>query len=199
MIESKILQRSLCLVGLIAVTMLGACANGVTTIYGEDHTSPFSPSLVSYVTRTGEMPTVIHGNPFGQGPTDAEAIAASLQSPAWYPPFRFDTRPEPGQSSAAFLVLLFNPVDRTSGGNEVCQAPWAQPLLPGGGPIRLQATLCLGGRYIAHLALIGPPASSPQDPVFRHMMDQALVTLLAPVTSQNSINGSFFFGGYFSE
>ncbi len=191
------MRRTLCLVSLVFLATLGACDNGVTTIYGEDRTTPFSPQLISYLTRRGEMPTIIRGNPFRHGPTDAGAIAASLQSPAWYQPFRFDTRTTPGSSSGEFLVLLFNPADRSSGGDEVCRAPQAQPVLPGSGPIRLQATLCLGSHYIAHLALIGMAASGPQDPEFRHMMNQALVTLLSPLMSQNSINGLTPSGGHF--
>ncbi len=191
------MRHSLSFIGLATALIVGACANGVTTIYGQDQTMLYSPGFVPYVTQSGNINTVIRGNPFGPGPlADPEVIAASLQSPAWYPQFHFSTRPVPGQQTDIRIVLIFNPADRSSGGNDTCLAPQQQPIYAGGGPIRLQAALCVGNHYVSHLAVIGPSASSPQDPAFRDMMDQVIASLLPPIGSQDIT--SYPQGGFLS-
>lgn len=191
------MRRPLSLIGLVTVLILGACAHRVTTIYGDGQTMLYSPGLVPYVTRSGEIDTIIRGNPFGPGPVaDPEAIAASLQPPGWYAPFRFTTRPMPGRHTDARIVMIFNPIDRSSGDDDVCRAPQLQPIYRGGGPIRLQAALCIGNRYVSHLAAMGPPASGPQDPAFRNLMDQTMTSLLPPIGSQDI--ASYAQGGFIS-
>ncbi len=192
------MRRHISLASLaVAALTLGACAHGVTTIYGQDTASLYTPSLVAYATQSGTLYTIVRGNPFGPGPGNPEAIAASLQSPGWYPPFRFVTRPMPGSRTDARLVLIFNPVDRTSGDDETCRAPQLQQIRPGGGPVRLQAVFCIGSRYVSHVAVMGPPASSPQDPAFQEMMNETLASLLPPLLNQE-INASIQSGGNLS-
>lgn len=190
------MRRYLSLLSLAAALALGACAHGVTTIYGQDQTPLYSPGLVPYATESGTLYTIVRGNPFGPGPGNPEAIAASLQSPGWYPPFRFVTRPMPGLRTDARLVLIFNPVDRTSGDDEACRTPQLQRIRPGGGPVRLQAAFCIGNRYVSHVAVMGPPASSPQDPAFHEMMNETLASLLPPIGSQDI--GTYLQGGFLS-
>lgn len=164
---------------LTAVALLAGCA-GASRISMVDHNTQYTPEMFTYTGMSGEVNTVIRGNPFGPGVGDPEAIAAVFPTPAWTQPRRFTTHPGPNTPSNYRLVLIFNSQISGPGGDQICQDPDSEPVSEGGGPIRMQAVFCTGERWASQLYATAPPAAGPNDPEFRNMLGHASMLLFPP-------------------
>jgi hypothetical protein len=63
--------------------------------------------------------------------------------------------------------------------------PEAQPVENGSAPVRLQATFCVGKRWVSTLVASGPAAKGVDDPAFRALMEQVSYELLPPKNKKN--------------
>jgi hypothetical protein len=166
-----------------AALALAACA-GVDRISYYDRVALYTPSLVSYASKSGEMPVEIAGNPFA-APTDAENIASALQLPAHFSPARLTTRPGPGTASNVRLVMAFNATAPGAAEVALCNNLRAMPVRPGGAETRVSVALCASERPATWLVAEGPVGDGPRDPRFQRLMASAFQTLM-PLTLPDS-------------
>src|SRR5271156_890068 len=88
--------------GIVAVlAALTACAAGPVAIGGTQYASYYDPNLIRYATRTGEIPVVVRGAPFG----DPAGIVAAMTAPAWLGSVHFV--PATGAEGGYRVILQF--------------------------------------------------------------------------------------------
>jgi hypothetical protein len=161
----------------IMPVVLTACV-GATTIYYSDNTTRFYPEFVRYASATGEMAIEIYGNPFGtSGSTNAAAIAAVLDMPPDYGDARFTTTPKPNLAKQR-VVIVFNPVHPSPGGNAVCSDPAAIALAPPADPMRVEMALCSSEDWVSQATIVGPRGMNINDPMFRKTIGDGLQELM---------------------
>jgi hypothetical protein len=163
--------------GLLA---LAGCNDGLIRTGAMEYASLYDPYLIRYATRTGEILAVVRGNPFGQGAVDAQAIAGAFYMPGWVGTVRVTTHPRSETPSNYKIVLLFGPHARGPGNDDTCAAPESEPVENASGPIRLQATFCVGSRWVSTLVAAGPAAAGVDDPAFRNLLSQVSYDLFPP-------------------
>ncbi|HYM32753.1 MAG TPA: hypothetical protein VEU47_15735 [Candidatus Cybelea sp.] len=168
----------------IGALTIVSCSNNLMRTGAMEYSSLYDPYLVRYAMRTGEIRAVVRGNPFGPGPVDADAIAGAFYLPVWVGPAHVTAHPRPDTPSNNKIVLLFGPHARGPGGDETCATPETQPVEDGSGPIRLQATFCVGARWVSTLVAAGPGAKSANDPAFRALMTQVGYDLFPPFSQK---------------
>ena len=166
-----------------AAMALAACA-GFDRISYYDRVALYTPSLVSYASKSGEMPVEIAGNPFAAA-TDAEIIAGALQLPAHFSPARLTTRPGPGTASNVRLVMAFNATAPGAAESALCNNLRTLPVRTGGAETRVSMALCASDRPAAWLVAEGPVGDGPRDPRFQRLMASALQTLLPLATGDS--------------
>jgi hypothetical protein len=164
----------------VGLAVLAGCSEGVTRTGAMEYASLYDPYLVRYATRSGEIMAVVRGNPFGPGPVDADAIADAFYLPGWVGAAHVTTHPRSDTPTNYKIVLLFGPHARGPGGDDTCAAPETQPVENASGPISLQATFCVGPRWVSTLVAAGPAAASANDPAFRALLSQVSYDLFPP-------------------
>lgn len=168
------MRRVWLLAGLAA--LLG-CDDPVK-ISNADRQTPYAPALVRFAAKSGELATVIHGNPFPAA-VDAETIASAIHLPGWLPRgTRLTTRPSPPTPTNIRIVLAFQPTWRGVREQWLCDGNARLELAPGGGKITVAAALCVDGTPVSWLQGQGEPAASPAAKSFQNLMNQVMANLL---------------------
>ena len=178
-------MRGVSLFSCVALA-LAACT-GVDRITYMDWTALYTPGLVSYAAKNGEMAVEISGNPFATA-TDAESIAGALSLPSYFAPARLTTRPGPGTASNIRLVLAFNADVRGAAEYALCTRLSTLPVRPDGGETRVAMAFCASERPASWAVAEGPVGDGPRDPRFQRLMATALLTLLPPNRSDNNMD-----------
>lgn len=185
--------------GLMAAALSG-CAeiqNRTAIIGSADYSTLYNPGMVSYSALSGEIATVVRGDPFGHGdtPDQAEAIANQLVSPGWLGARRFTTLPHPETRSNYKVVLIFNPARLNTGDDQTCARPNEEPTLGrAAGASTFTAVFCADVRWASRLSGTIPLASGPDSPAFRDALNIALSELLPsrnPVVEPGGFEGVF--------
>jgi len=164
-----------------SVTLLAGCSGTATRLGYADQTTLYTPDMIGYAAPKGELATVVRGNPFGGSIGDPEAIAAAIKPPARYGQVRLTTRPGPGTPDNYRLVLIFDPPVGAPTGDLACNDAAASQGGTGGGPVRVQASFCIGGRLASQITGTGAPASDVNSPAFQDLMGQVMENMFPPV------------------
>ena len=157
-----------------AVAMLSGC---YTVNYVEQATA-YGPSYVSYVSRSGSMPTEVFGNPFGtDSQADAELVSMiTLPNGHGSKPAHIMTAKERAEGHR--LVLVFNPADKLIDGHKVCENSRFETA-PANGTFVIQAALCSHSSVISEARANVPLViTNINDETFQNMMYSVLAALL---------------------
>lgn len=177
--------KPMILAGAVAVA-LGGCASvqNRTSAFGyTDYTALYSAGMVRYAAQSGEIATVVRGDPFGRGDTamQAEAIASQLASPGWLGPRRFTTNPRADTKSNYKLVLVFNPTRLNVGDDQTCAMPGEEPTMGRSeGASKFMAVFCADARWASHLEGTVPLGQGPESVEFRNALNLAVLELMPP-------------------
>ncbi len=166
-----------------AALALAACA-GLDRVSYMDQAALYTPGLVAYASKNGEMAVEIAGNPFAAA-TDAESIAGALRLPEYFAPARLTTRPGPGTASNIRLVLAFTDAPGAAE-QALCARLGTLPVRPAGGETRIAMALCASERPASWAVAEGPVGDGPRDPRFQRLMASALFSLLPPTRGDNN-------------
>ena len=164
------------------ILLLAGCAGGVSRIGGAQYESYYDAELVRYAARTGQIPVVVAGNPFG----DDAAVVAAMRPPAWLADARFvpvGTAPDYYR-----VVLVFGQTPKGWSAEAACKLIDGDPAIPAGRADRLQATFCGGARPVSSLFAEGPSIAGASDPAFRKFLGQ-VVSVLLPAKNPRPIAG----------
>ena len=172
---------------LAGLLLLAGCTSG-TTIYYSDNYTRYYPEFVRHASASGEMAMEVYGSPFGS--TDAgsaSAIASGLKMPPGFGEARFTTTPDPKRAKQR-VVLVFNAVHPSPGGDAVCGNLKAIQLGPTADPMRVEMALCSSGDWVSQATVVGPRGSSPNDPAFRKTVEDGLFELI-PYLNHSASDG----------
>ena len=164
---------------MASVLVLNACADAVRSTSSQDVSLRTGVlSTFAYAAVTGEMNTVVIGNPFDI-PKDAleRVITETMQGNHYGPRTTFTTTPSVDARSDYRVVMMF---DRPRGMNrqQLC-APKAQlEPEPRGDRLRLATAFCARNQLLSWVdSSIRAPAS-PDDPAFRKLIANAIFNLI---------------------
>ena len=175
----SVAAATMCLLGLVG------CSTGATRLGAIDYTSQYDPNFVRNAASTGQITAVVRGNPFGPGAVDADAIAGAFYLPSWVGTAHVAAHSGTEAPTGYRIVLLFGPHSPGPGDDDTCARPEAQPVENGSGPVRLQATFCIGSRWASTLVAAGSAVNGIDDPAFRALMEQVSYDLLPPKNKKN--------------
>lgn len=173
---------SLALLAVLAV--LGGC-EGLNGQAG--YARFYDPALVAAAAREGRLALVVQGSPVA-GMQDA-AIAAVMPAPTLLPGTRYRATSPTAQDAPYRVILIFQPAARALGGDDVCARPAEQPSTAPGGPVRVQATFCVGDRAASTAWADGPAVTGIDDPSFRHWLGLVIDRLLPTVNPATARSG----------
>ena len=169
---------------LVLAASVAALAGGTgteTRLGYSDQTTLYYPELVGQAATKGELPTVIRGNPFGNSLGDPQAIAAAIRPPARYSSVHLSTNPQLVSPDGYRLVLIFDPPVNAPSGDLACRDKDAAEGGNSAGPVRVQASFCIGNRLASQVTGTGAPASSPDAPAFQSLMGQVMEVMFPPI------------------
>jgi hypothetical protein len=170
---------------LASTALAGACTQSTVSTGSPDYQMYYYPGLLNSVVKGGEMPTVILGNPFGPGKTDPNAIAAMLPHPGIAQPFNYRAVSANDSRRSWRVILVFNPAIAARAESDTCIVPNEELVASGGGPISVKAVFCAPDRWTTTVVGFGPPATGPDDPNFRQLMN-AVISQLLPTDQPTS-------------
>lgn len=158
---------------------LAACSSQ-TPLLERAYFGSYSQSNFNYAARKGEVPTVVHGNPFaGDRAAFAQDVAARMKAPAYYAgPVKF-TAVE--NSRAYRLAMVFNP-SSTQVDISVCRNQVSKTQGQLRGEVRVLAAFCGGERVLSSVRGRVDGVTSTDDPRFQQLLDQVSLALF-PIRS----------------
>ncbi len=164
--------------GLVLLLAATSCTPIVT---GEGATSrdTYSSTFVTYAITHGPMPTRILGNPSGLPAAAFQNLTLSrLRLEGGFPPATFAIDPQPRPDHDFHVVLAFNPVDRSSFGNDMCAGSASISTEPTA-DLYVKAAFCRRGRPLTTNFVRLPMPADFAAPIYGQALGQ-LITLLMP-------------------
>ncbi len=152
---------------LVAITLLAACTSGVTLSRSQSASRYFNY-------HGGQLPIVIHGNPFGGSKADFDqAVASVAQARLRNPSIALNLHDGTGSLPEYYTVMAFNAPQS--------QSPWGLCRTDGGeipgaadsGQIRLLSAVCRGNNAIGWAVASAGEATGVQSPLFQTLVSQA--------------------------
>ena len=179
--KSRSTSRKLLLAGaaMASVLVLNACANAVRSTSSQDISLRTGVlSTFAYAAATGEMNTVVIGNPFDI-PKDAleRVITETMQGNHYGPRTTFTTTPSPEARSDYRVVMMFDR-PRAMNRQQLCGPREQLTPEPEGDRLRLASAFCARNQLLSWVdSSIAAPVS-PDDPAFRNMITNAIFNLI---------------------
>jgi hypothetical protein len=168
---------------LAAFALLLGC-DGVT-VYEPLSAQRYSRGDFEYAARSGEMQTEVVGDPFGNAPGLAAAVAEYMYRANHGPAVKFALEPA-GRGSAPFhVVMVFNPPLRATGA-DACAHVGGLETARGSDPVNLLAAFCSGDVVMSEASGRIGGVAGPDDPKFRSLV-RAVTTALIPVDDRKNV------------
>lgn len=176
----------------LAGVMVAAAACATNNVHSVgDNTNRYTPNQVNYATSTGEVRTVIIGNPFAMSKAAFdESVTTHMEGrPLWSSHARYTTQPSPEAQTAYHVAMAFNPPANYDG-NDVCASreSAANPTI--GGKLRVVAAFCSTDEKLSDTLVYSGGVSGPTDPIFVDMIHQVMIDLF-PQRDPNVGRGVF--------
>lgn len=164
--------------GLAVLLAVASCSPLVT---GEGATSRdrYSSTFVTYAITHGPMPTQIIGNASRLPVDEFQRLTLSrLRLEGGFPPATFVIGPQPLPDHDFHLVLAFNPVDRSSSGDDLCRGT-AAVSAESAAELYIKAAFCRRDRTLTTNFARLPTPDDFATPTYAQALGQ-LLTLLMP-------------------
>ena len=151
---------------LFASVLLSACTTGVTLLQSKS-----AARYYSY--HGGQMPMIVHGNPFGGPKADFDqAVANSAQARLRNPSIAFTVHDRSAALPEFYTVMAFNAPQS--------QSPWGLcatdgrdfPTAVGGGQVGLLAAVCRGNNALGWANATAYDVTAVQSPSFQTFVSQ---------------------------
>lgn len=182
-------QRLAALAGFLAV----GCA-GVSTIGHCDQVPAYGPSFVSYAARKGQIPLVVHGDPFGLPAAEtAQVLAARLRLPGWFADVPFAARSNDATTRQDYRVVLIANPARALTADEACGTLTDLPMAGRSAMLHLHASFCAPDGWLS-MVQGRAPAERPESHATQGLLDQLMATLLPPRNRHHEADGQREFG-----
>lgn len=165
------------LAALVAVALAtSACSGEIMT--SQLHRAN-SDGFFSYGAGTGEMWTVVVGNPFPVSKDTLDQIVTqALEKNHNGPMTHFTTTPsKPGNDNIRVVVALNTPPSMDNG-RTLCGDPAAIPTGSTGERLRATVGFCIDSDLYSSVNISTPAVASPADPAFKHMIASAMWQLI---------------------
>jgi len=177
---------------VLAGVLVGAAACANTTVHSvSDSSARYTPNQVNYVTSSGEVRTVILGNPFAMSKVDFDnSVTSHMEGrPLWSSHARYTTHPSDQAKTAYHVAMAFNPPENYDA-DDVCASRDSAASPGSAGNIRIVAAFCSADTRLSDTLVYGGGASGPTDPVFVKMIRQVMLDLF-PQRDPNVGRGVF--------
>jgi hypothetical protein len=173
----------------LVLAILGLGCTGVQTLGHGDHASAYGPSFVSYAARSGQVPLVVRGDPFGLAPAETSRVLAErLSLPGWFANRPFLATPDNATSRRDYRVVLIANPARPLLREEPCGDLSQVPVAGQGQTLTMHATFCAPDGWLASVR--GQmPAALPGNPALQGFLDQLMATLLPPRNPHHDPDG----------
>jgi hypothetical protein len=164
---------------MASVLALNACADAVRSTSSQDISLRTGVlSTFAYAAATGEMNTVVIGNPFDISKDALERlITETMQGNHYGPRTTFTTTPSPNAQAHFRVVMMFDR-PRAMNRQQLCGPREQLKPEPRGDRLRLATAFCARNQLLSWVdSSIRAPAS-PDDPAFRNMIANAIFNLI---------------------
>ena len=153
--------------------LLSGCATGVTL-----QQSQSAARYISY--SSGQIPMVVHGNPFGGSKTDFSRAAASVaQSLLRHPPIEFTVHEDASSLPQLHAVLAFN-APRSQSPWNLCGGKNVDTTISSDGKVNLLVAICSADKSLGWAIATASDAASVQSPSFQTLVSQAVEAAVQP-------------------
>ncbi len=158
---------------LLVSLLLSGCASGVTLLK--------SQSAARYTNYTsGQMPMVIHGNPFSGSKADFnQATASAAQTLLRHPPIEFTIHNNASSLPKLYAVLAFN-APRSKSSWNLCDGKNVDTTVSDKGKINLLVAICSETKAIGWAIATASDVASVQNPSFQRLVSQAVEAAVLP-------------------
>lgn len=173
---------------------LAAVALATSACSGEIMTSQLhranSDGFFRYGAGTGEMRTVVVGNPFPVSKDMLDQIVTqALEKNHNGPMTHFTTTPSKPGNDNTRVVVAFNTPSSMDNVRTLCGDPAAIPTGPSNDRLHATVGFCIDSDLYSSVNISMPNVASPSDPAFKHMIASAMWQLIPtndPLSHGNS-------------
>lgn len=158
---------------LLGSALLSGCATGVTLLQ--------SQSAARYTSfSSGQIPMVVHGNPFGGSKPDfSRAAASAAQKLLRNPSLEFSVQDDASSLSQVHAILAFNAPQSQSPWN-LCGGKSVDAIVSDGGKLNLLVAICNADKAMGWAIAAASDATSVQSPSFQTLVSQAAEAAVQP-------------------
>ena len=158
---------------LLGSVLLSGCATGMTLLKSQS-----AARFTSY--SSGQIPMVVHGNPFGGSRTDFSRAAASVaQTLLRHPPIEFTVHDDASSLPQLYAVIAFNAPRSLSPWN-LCSGKSVDTAISDDGKVSLLVAICNADKALGWAIATASDATSIQSPSFQTLVSQAVEAAVQP-------------------
>ena len=162
---------------LLVSMLLSGCASGVTLLKSQS-----AARYMNYA--SGQMPMVIHGNPFGESKADfSQAAVSAAQALLRHPPIEFTVHNNTSSLPQLYAVLAFN-APRSQSSWNLCGRESVDTSISDDGQVKLLVAICRADKALGWAIATARDANSNQSPSFQALVSHAVE---AAIQTQPSI------------
>jgi len=158
-------------IGILTVLSLGL--SGCLMVHTVKQEMLYSPEYVGYVTRDGNFPVEISGNPLGNSTLAGEKLLAAIEIPQWIASRKLKLVATPDRGQGPRMVLVFNPANLLTNGDTLCANSNPEIAAPGD-RTRIIAAFCHDDRNVTRATGEGDVQSGLHDPRFIELLNDLI-------------------------